>query len=249
MVSKLNRWTLSVLFGFAGLACATPALPASTLASDAVRQAMVVTPPPAPVAQPTPVQAARPQPAQNAAAQTAAAQTAAAQTAAAQTAAAQTAAARATAAQNAAARQAQAARQAAQARAAAIAQTQRQQAQQAAAPVAALTVRGRSAIVRATAYNSLVGQTDSTPFITATGTRTRPGVVALSRDMLRSFPYGTRIAIEDLSGRYNNLLRGRVFIVEDTMAARKTGSLDIWMSTHSQAITFGARQVRITALR
>ncbi|WP_415789821.1 3D domain-containing protein, partial [Deinococcus saxicola] len=161
-----------------------------------------------------------------------------------------------TAAQNqdAAAQQAQAVRQAAQARAAAVAQTQRQQAQrqqaqQTAAPVAAITARGRTAIVRATAYNSLAGQTDSTPFITATGTRTRPGVVALSRDMLRSFPYGTRITIEDLSGRYNNLLRGRTFIVEDTMAARKTGSLDIWMGRRSDAINFGARQVRITALR
>ncbi|QFP76468.1 hypothetical protein [Deinococcus sp. AJ005] len=213
MVSKLNRWTFAALFGFAGLACATPALPASSVASDAVRQAMVVTPPPAPAVVRAPVQVARPQPAQ--------------------------ASAQSTVAANAAA----------QARAAAIAQTQRQQAQQAAAPVAAITARGRTAIVRATAYNSLAGQTDSTPFITATGTRTRPGVVALSRDMLRSFPYGTRITIEDLSGRYNNLLRGRTFIVEDTMAARKTGSLDIWMSTHSQAINFGARQVRITALR
>ncbi|QLG11460.1 3D domain-containing protein [Deinococcus sp. D7000] len=206
MVSKLNRWTFGVLFSIAGLACATPALPASSVASDAVRQAMVVTPPPAPVVQRAAAPAARPQPTAQA--------------------------------------------QAAQARAAAVAQAQRPQAQPApAAPVAALTARGRSAIVRATAYNSLAGQTDSTPFITATGTRTRPGVVALSRDMLRLFPYGTRITIEDLSGRYNNLLRGRTFIVEDTMAARKTGSLDIWMSTRSQAINFGARQVRITALR
>lgn len=206
MVSKLNRWTFGVLFGIAGLACATPALPASSVASDAVRQAMVVTPPPAPVIQRAAAPAARPQPTAQA--------------------------------------------QAAQARAAAVAQAQRPQAQPApAALVAALTARGRSAIVRATAYNSLAGQTDSTPFITATGTRTRPGVVALSRDMLRLFPYGTRITIEDLSGRYNNLLRGRTFIVEDTMAARKTGSLDIWMSTRSQAINFGARQVRITALR
>ena len=107
----------------------------------------------------------------------------------------------------------------------------------------------RSMILKATAYNSLASQTDSTPHITATGTRTRPGVVALSRDMLRSFPYGTRITIEDLSGRYNNLLRGRVFIVEDTMAARKTGSLDIWMGSRRDALNFGARQVRITAVR
>ncbi len=226
MVSKLNRWTVSVLFGFAGLACATPALPASSVATDAVRQAMVVPPPPAPVVhvvQRAPAPVARPQ---------------------------ATAQAQARAAAVAQAQRAQA--QAAQARAAAVAQAQRAQAQPrpaAPAPVAAITARGRSAIVRATAYNSLAGQTDSTPFITATGTRTRPGVVALSRDMLRSFPYGTRITIEDLSGRYNNLLNGRTFIVEDTMAARKTGSLDIWMSTHSQAINFGARQVRITAIR
>ncbi|GHF57521.1 3D (Asp-Asp-Asp) domain-containing protein [Deinococcus metalli] len=115
--------------------------------------------------------------------------------------------------------------------------------------VAYTAVRGKVAIVRATAYNSVPGQTDSTPFITATGTRTRPGVVALSRDLLRTFPYGTKIMIEDLSGRYSAQLKGRVFIVEDTMAARKTGSLDIWMSTRGDAMRFGARQVRITAVR
>ena len=196
MVSNLNRWAFGVLFGLAGLASATPALPASTLASDAVRQAMVV------VAPPAPVQAPRP----------------------------------------AAVRQSTAPQQAAQNRAAAVAQAQ-------VAPMAAVIARGRSAVVRATAYNSLAAQTDSTPFITATGTRTRPGVVALSRDMLRSFPYGTRITIEDLSGRYNHLLKGRVFIVEDTMAARKTGSLDIWMGSRRDALNFGARQVRITAVR
>lgn len=106
---------------------------------------------------------------------------------------------------------------------------------------------GRSAVARATAYNSLAGQTDSTPHITATGTRTRPGVVALSRDLLRSFPYGTRVTLQDLSGRYN--FGSRVFIVEDTMAARKTGSIDIWMGSYRDAMGFGARQVRITAVR
>lgn len=111
----------------------------------------------------------------------------------------------------------------------------------------AVTRTGRSVIARATAYNSLGGQTDSTPHITATGTRTRPGVVALSRDLLRTFPYGTRVQIQDLSGRYN--FGSQVFIVEDTMAARKVNSIDIWLPSYSQAIAFGARQVRITALR
>ena len=105
----------------------------------------------------------------------------------------------------------------------------------------------RRAVVRATAYNSLAAQTDSTPFITATGTRVRNGVVALSRDLLRLFPYGTRITIQDLSGRYN--FGNQVFIVEDTMAARKVNSLDIWMPSRNQALQFGARSVRITAVR
>lgn len=128
-----------------------------------------------------------------------------------------------------------------------------QSAQQAAAQeyvqetLAATRRTGRSAVARATAYNSLAGQTDSTPHITATGTRTRPGVVALSRDLLRSFPYGTRVTLQDLSGRYN--FGSRVFIVEDTMAARKTGSIDIWMGSYRDAMNFGARQVRITAVR
>ncbi|WP_104990655.1 3D domain-containing protein [Deinococcus sp. NW-56] len=129
------------------------------------------------------------------------------------------------------------------------AQTRAQAIEQAQEVLAQRTRTGRSVIARATAYNSLAAQTDSTPFITATGTRTRPGVVALSRDLLRMFPYGSRITIEDLSGKYNHLLKGRVFYVEDTMAARKTNSIDIWMGTRSQALQFGARQVRITAVR
>jgi 3D (Asp-Asp-Asp) domain-containing protein len=162
-----------------------------------------------------------------------------------QAAAAQTTVAQATAAQT----------TAAQNRAAAVAQVTRAAPAPAVrsvptAPLAQAAVRtGRTAIVRATAYNSLAGQTDSSPFITATGTRTRPGVVALSRDLLRSFPYGSKIMLEDLSGGNNNLLKGRIFVVEDTMAARKTNSLDIWMGTRSEAIRFGARTLRITAVR
>lgn len=105
---------------------------------------------------------------------------------------------------------------------------------------------GRSVIARATAYNSLGSQTDSTPHITATGTRTRLGVVALSRDLLRVFPYGTRVQIQDLSGGYN--FGNQVFIVEDTMNVRKVNSIDVWLPSYSQALRFGARQVRVTAL-
>ncbi|UQN06414.1 3D domain-containing protein [Deinococcus sp. QL22] len=222
MLKMLNRFIHTFALLTLGVAAAVPALPAPELAADAVKDVLTVVAP----AATAPAQAVAPRPA-------------AAPTAA-----------QPTAAQN---------------RAAAVAQVTRATPARPATPVAravapvravsaplaqAAPVRtGRTAIVRATAYNSLAGQTDSTPFITATGTRTRPGVVALSRDLLRSFPYGSKIMLEDMSGRYNNMLRGRVFVVEDTMAARKTNSLDIWMGTRSEAIQFGARTLRITAVR
>lgn len=106
----------------------------------------------------------------------------------------------------------------------------------------------KTAVVRSTAYNSTAGQTDSSPFITATGTRTRFGVIALSRDLLARFPYGTRVRIEDLSGRYNGLLGGRVFIVEDTMHPRKRNTVDVWMSSRREALQWGVRNIRITAV-
>lgn len=108
---------------------------------------------------------------------------------------------------------------------------------------------GRSAVVHSTAYNSTLGQTDSTPFITATGTRVRSGVVALSRDLLGRFPYGTRLTIEDLSGRYSGYLRGRVFIVEDTMNVRIGNTVDIWMVSRGEAMSWGNRNIRITAVQ
>ncbi len=119
-----------------------------------------------------------------------------------------------------------------------------QQAQRAAAARGA-----RSAIVRATAYNSLGAQTDSSPTITATGTRVRFGVIALSRDLLRRFPYGTKVMLQDMSGRYNTMLDGKVFVVEDTMHPRMSNTIDVWMPSRGQAMQWGARNVRITAVR
>ncbi|ACO45745.1 3D domain-containing protein [Deinococcus deserti] len=192
-MTRILNWLQALVLSLTGLAAATPALPNTSLATNAVRDALSA-------AAPAPVVSQQ-------------------------------------AASNAAQKRAEAVAQATRSTSAAVTET----------PIAAARSTGRTAIVRATAYNSLPNQTDSTPFITATGTRVRPGVVALSRDLLRQFPYGSRITIEDLSGRYN--FKGRVFVVEDTMAARKRNSLDIWMGTRTEAINFGARQLRITAVR
>ena len=116
---------------------------------------------------------------------------------------------------------------------------------------------GPSYMLKSTAYNSHVSQTDRTPFITATGARTRFGVIALSRDMLRSVPYGSLVRIEDLGawgsgrgrGTYNRMLSGVLFQVEDTMHPRKVRTVDVWFYSRSQALQWGARQVKLTIVR
>jgi 3D (Asp-Asp-Asp) domain-containing protein len=116
---------------------------------------------------------------------------------------------------------------------------------------------GRSIMVRSTAYNSLPGQTDKSPFKTATGARTRFGIVALSRDLLRNIPYGSRIVLEDMGswsngsgrGKYNAMLSKMIFVVEDTMHPRKKGTVDVWFPARRQAILWGARKLRIRVVQ
>jgi len=114
----------------------------------------------------------------------------------------------------------------------------------------------RVMILKATAYTSSVRETDSTPFITATGARTRIGIIAVSRDMLRELPYGSKVLLEDLGtpggkgkGRFNYLFKDRVFVVEDTMHLRKRGRLDVWLPDRNTAIRFGVRNVRVTVIQ
>lgn len=112
--------------------------------------------------------------------------------------------------------------------------------------------------VRATAYNSLEAQTDSTPHITATGTRTRWGVLAVSRDLLGvDLPYGSLVRLTDLGnfhngrghGAYQNLLDGVLFVVEDTMHMRKTNQVDLWFAEYRDAIQWGVRQLQVELVR
>jgi 3D (Asp-Asp-Asp) domain-containing protein len=116
---------------------------------------------------------------------------------------------------------------------------------------------GPSYFLKSTGYNSSVSQTDSTPRVTATGARTRFGVIALSRDMLRSIPYGSQVTLEDMGalgsgagrGRFNSMLQGVVFIVEDTMNKRISRTVDVWFHSRSTAMRWGKRQVKLTILR
>lgn len=113
--------------------------------------------------------------------------------------------------------------------------------------------------VRATGYNSLASQTDASPDITATGTRTRFGVLAASRDLLGSdLPYGSLVRLRDLGthaagrnpGRFQSVLDDQnLFVVEDTMHARKRKQVDVWFGDYASAVAWGVRQVEIEVIR
>lgn len=94
----------------------------------------------------------------------------------------------------------------------------------------------RTMTVASTAYNSEPGQTDSSPFTTANGTRVYDGVVAAN-----FLPFGTRIRIPDHFG-------DKVFVVHDRMNARYTQRVDIWMLNKSDAFKWGVRRVKIEVL-
>ncbi|MEX0649727.1 MAG: 3D domain-containing protein [Candidatus Andersenbacteria bacterium] len=92
---------------------------------------------------------------------------------------------------------------------------------------------GTKFTVNSSAYASSPYQTDSTPCITAAGTRVRPGVVASN-----FLPIGTILEI-------NN----EKFIVEDRMNARYDGYfIDLWFPSTSSALEFGRKKLTVTVV-
>lgn len=87
-----------------------------------------------------------------------------------------------------------------------------------------------------TAYSSTLDQTDSSPFITASGTRVRDGVIAAN-----FLPIGTKVKIPSVFG-------DKTFVVEDRMNRRYWHRLDIWMPSRAQALQFGIRTLEIEVL-
>jgi 3D (Asp-Asp-Asp) domain-containing protein len=104
-------------------------------------------------------------------------------------------------------------------------------------PIKKVLVNGfRTHLARISAYTSSVEETDDTPFITASGTRTRDGVVASN-----FLPIGTRIKIPALSG-------DKIYFVEDRMHPRFTNGVDIWTETKAEAFRIGVRNLEIVIL-
>jgi len=115
-------------------------------------------------------------------------------------------------------------------------------------PQVALAVDGEQKLVFqpviVTGYASRATHTDSTPNLTASMTQVRPGCIALSRDLLRTFTpgapfdFGDCIVIPDVG----------VFSVEDTMHPRWTNRADIWFADARHALRWGRRQALIARL-
>lgn len=95
--------------------------------------------------------------------------------------------------------------------------------------------------VSVTGYSSRAEETDETPFLTAINTITAPGVVALSRDLLRTFTpgapfdFGDRILISGVG----------VYQVEDTMHPRWSRRVDVWFPSTAEAVAWGRRDTYI----
>lgn len=86
----------------------------------------------------------------------------------------------------------------------------------------------------ASAYSSTPEQTSGDPFITASGSKTRSGVVAAN-----FLPLGTKVRIGS-----------RNYVVEDRMASRYNNQyrIDIWMESTEDAIHFGVQPVIVEIL-
>ncbi len=97
-------------------------------------------------------------------------------------------------------------------------------------------ITGRVIYVTVTAYSSTPDQTDSTPFITANGTRVRDGIIAAN-----FLKFGTKVKFPDYSG-------DKIYEVTDRMNARYPNRADIWMETRDEAIQFGLRTLKMEIL-
>jgi 3D (Asp-Asp-Asp) domain-containing protein len=96
-----------------------------------------------------------------------------------------------------------------------------------------------------TAYTPSIWETDSTPFITASGKRISETYVAVSRDLLPKFPFGTRVKIfipnKNLPSCGKEVIGKKVIVrrVEDTMNKRHYKKIDLVFFSREKAIRFG----------
>ena len=88
-----------------------------------------------------------------------------------------------------------------------------------------------------TAYSSTFDQTDDTPFVTASNTHVRDGIIAAN-----FLAFGTKVQIPEIFG-------DKVFTVEDRMAKKHSEKIDIWFAERRSAEKFGVQEAEVIVLR
>ena len=101
--------------------------------------------------------------------------------------------------------------------------------------------------MNATAYDLSFASTGKRPGdrgwgITASGTRARPGVVAVDPKVI---PLGTTLYIQSLDGSKDYGFA----IAEDKGGAIKGNRIDLFYDSNSEAMNFGRRQVKVYILK
>lgn len=84
-----------------------------------------------------------------------------------------------------------------------------------------------------TAYSSVPEQTDSTPFITASGSHVHPGTLACPPELA----FGTKVEIA-----------GETYICEDRMNTKFSERYDIWMASNDDAVAWGLKKESVKIL-
>ncbi len=88
-----------------------------------------------------------------------------------------------------------------------------------------------------TAYSSTPDQTDDTPYLTASGSYVRTGVVAAN-----FLPFGTKIRMPEIFG-------SQVFVVEDRLSKEYNDRIDVWFNSKKEAIHFGQKIGKVEILQ
>jgi len=90
-----------------------------------------------------------------------------------------------------------------------------------------------------TAYSPRKAETDSTPYITASMTKVKHGIVAVSRDLFeQGLVFGKKVYIEGYG----------IYTIEDLMNERFTNRIDIFMFDTRKALKFGKKKLVVALL-
>jgi 3D (Asp-Asp-Asp) domain-containing protein len=96
----------------------------------------------------------------------------------------------------------------------------------------------QSVQVKVTAYSASPRETQGDPWVTASGKRVRPGIVALSRDLERllGVKFGDLVVLKGLG----------TFVFADRLARHKKRQVDIYIPSRKAARAFGVKRTSLT---